>query len=161
MSSSQVHVYIAASLDGFIAGPGDDLSWLTGPDGPTPGGPPSPTDPGALSYEAFTADVGALLMGRRTYDVVRGFDMPWFYGEMPVLVATNRPLDDDAPSTVRAVSGDIREMVAEAKRVATPKNVYLDGGVLIRQAAEADLIDELTITIAPIALGEGIHSSPG
>jgi len=151
--SAQVHVYIATSLDGFIAGPGDDLSWLTGP--PTPDGPPTPTDPGALSYEAFSAGVGVLLMGRRTYDVVRGFDMPWYYGATPVLVATTRPLDEGAPETVRAVSGDVREMVAEAKRVAAPKNVYIDGGVLIRQAAEADLIDELTITVAPIALGEG------
>ena len=47
-------------------------------------------------------------------------------------------------------------MVAEAKSVAAPKNVYIDGGVLIRQAAEADLIDELTITLAPVALGAGI-----
>jgi dihydrofolate reductase len=155
MSPPQVHVYIATSLDGFIAGPGDDLSWLTGPEGPSAGGPPKPTDPGALSYEAFTATVGTILMGRGTYDVVRGFDMPWFYGEMPILVATRRPLDEGAPPTVRALSGDIREMVAEAKRVAAPKNVYIDGGVLIRQAAEADLIDELTITVAPIALGAG------
>jgi dihydrofolate reductase len=155
MNAPQVHVYIATSLDGFIAGPGDDLSWLTGPEGPTAGGPPKPTDPGALSYEAFIANVGALLMGRRTYDVVRGFDMPWFYGETPVLVATNRPLDEGAPSTVRGVSGDVRDMVAIAKRVAAPKNVYIDGGVLIRQAAEADLIDELTITVAPVALGAG------
>jgi dihydrofolate reductase len=155
MSSSQVHVYIATSVDGFIAGPGDDLSWLTGPEGPTPGGPPTPSEPGALSYQAFTANVGALLMGRRTYDVVRGFEMPWFYGEMPVLVATNRPLDEGAPPTVRAVSGEIHELVAEAKRAAAPRNVYIDGGVLIRQAAEADLIDELTITVAPVALGEG------
>lgn len=152
----EVHVYIATSLDGFIAGPGDDLSWLTGPEGPTPEGPPAPSDPGALSYEAFTRGVGAMLMGRRTYDVVRGFDMPWYYGDMPVLVATTRPLDEGAPPTVRAVSGDVHELVAEAKRVAAPKNVYIDGGVLIRQAAEADLIDELTITLAPIALGAGL-----
>ena len=142
--------YTASTLDGFIAGPGDDLSWLTGPEGPSAGGPPAPSDPGALSYEAFTANVGALLMGRRTYDVVRGFDMPWYYGEMPVLVATTRPLDDGAPPTVRAVSGDIREMVAEAKRSAAPKNVYLDGGLLIRQAAEADLIEGAGLRLPPL-----------
>ncbi len=51
-----VRVYIASSLDGFIAGPNDDLSWLTGPDAANPGGD---TDPGALTYEAFIADVGA------------------------------------------------------------------------------------------------------
>jgi dihydrofolate reductase len=157
MPESEVHVYIATSLDGFIAGPGDELSWLTGPEGPQASGPPSPpAGSGAISYEAFTANVGAMLMGRRTYDVVRGFDMPWYYGEMPVLVATTRPLDDVPPPTVRAVSGSIAAMLDEAKRAAAPKNVYLDGGILIRQAAEAGLIDEITITLAPIALGSGI-----
>src|SRR5690606_16978914 len=57
--------------------------------------------------------------------------------------------------TVRAVSGSIEEMVALAKTVASGKDVYIDGGNLIRQAAEADLIDDITITIAPIALGAG------
>ena len=151
---SRVRVYIASSLDGFIAGPGDDLSWLPGADPANPTPPPAPADPGALSYEAFIADVGVILLGRGTYDVVRGFD-GWYYGDTPVLVATTRPLDADPPPTVRAVSGGIGEIVAEARRLAAPKDVYLDGGVLIRQAAEADLIDELTVTLAPVALGAG------
>lgn len=154
MPDSEVHVYIAASLDGFIAGPGDDLSWLGGADGSAPAAPPEPEDPGALSYQAFIGGVGALLMGRRTYDVVRDFDR-WYYGDLPVLVATTRPMDRNPPPTVRAVQGTIQEMVAEARQVAGRKNVYLDGGVLIRQAAAADLIDELTITVAPVALGAG------
>lgn len=147
----RVRVYIASSLDGFIAGPEDDLSWLTGPDAASPGGE---TDPGALTYETFIADVGALLMGRGTFDVVYGMQ-GWGYGALPVLVATNRQLPQDARETVRAASGAIEELVAQAKDVAGDKDVYLDGGNLIRQAAEADLIDDLTITMAPIALGAG------
>lgn len=151
MPDSRVRVYIASSLDGFIAGPNDDLSWLTGPDAANRGGE---TDAGALSFEAFIAEVGALLMGRRTFDVVQGMEW-WGYGERPVLVATHRGLGDGVRDTVRAVSGSIHEMVALAKEAADGKDVYIDGGDLIRQAAEADLVDDLTITLAPIALGAG------
>jgi dihydrofolate reductase len=144
-------VYIASSIDGFIAGPNDDLSWLTGPDAANPGGE---TDPGALGYRAFIAGVGALLIGRGTFDVVQAME-GWGYGDLPVLVATHRELPPDARDSVRAVTGEIHELVAHAREVAGDKDVYLDGGNLIRQAAEADLIDDLTITLAPVALGTG------
>lgn len=149
--SPRVRVYIASSLDGFIAGPGNDLSWLTGPDAANPGGA---TDSDALTFDRFIADVGAVLMGRGTYDVVQGMEW-WGYGKRPVLVATHRPLDNEGRPTVRAVSGTIAEVVALAKEAADGKDVYIDGGELIRQAVDADLIDEITLTLAPIALGSG------
>jgi len=148
MTPPRVRVYLASSLDGFIAGPGDDLSWLPDSEGEADG-------PGSLDYDTFIADVGALLMGRRTYDVVRGFDVPWPYGARPVLVATHRPLDSDPPETVRAVRGTIGELIRMAKEAAGEGDVYLDGGTLIRQAAEDDLVDEFTVTFAPIVLGSG------
>jgi dihydrofolate reductase len=138
----RVRVFIAASLDGFIAGPDDDLSWLP---------PPEEDDHG---YAAFMADVGALLMGRRTHDVVAGFTGAWPYGERPVLVATRRPLTPRAP-TVRAVSGTIAAMVAEARAAADGRDVYLDGGDLIRQTLDAGLVDELIVSIIPVVLGAG------
>ena len=156
MPTSQVRVYIASSIDGFIAGPDDDLSWL--PEEDPEGSDPSanaPPDPGALGYEDFISGIGALLMGRRTYDVVQAFDVPWPYGEKPVLVATRRPLDPAPPPTVRGVQGSISELIAIAREAAGEGDIYLDGGELIRQAAEANLIDDLTITLAPIALGRG------
>lgn len=152
MAASRIRVYLASSIDGFIAGPEDDLSWLPDDDqiiGATD------TDPQALQYDEFISEVGALLMGRRTYDVVRGFGVPWPYGDRPVLVATHRALDDDPPATARAVQGPIAELIEEARSVAGGMDVYLDGGTLVRQAAEAGLIDDLTITIAPVALGSG------
>ena len=161
---SRVRVYIACSLDGFIAGKGDDLSWLPGAEGsnPTdtdgskaaPGSSPGPKDPGAVEYDDFIRGVGALLMGRRTYDVVLGFGIDWPYGERPVLVATNRPLDPAVP-TVRAVKGSIVELVEQARQAAGQADVYLDGGNLIRQALDAGLVDDLVVTMAPILLGEG------
>lgn len=140
-----VRVFIACSLDGFIAGPGDDLSWL-----------PQPAELGGdvTGYDSFMRGVGALLLGRRTYTVVRGFGGAWPYGDRPTLIATHRPLQD-APPTARAVSGEIAELVAGALAAAGGRDVYLDGGDLIRQALDAGLIDDLTVTLVPAVLGSG------
>lgn len=150
--AGRIRVFIACSLDGFIAGEHDDLSWLAGPWDAAPpvveGGPPD--DHG---YSAFMADVGALLIGRGTYDVVTGFEA-WPYGERPVLVATSRELQPALPS-VRAVGGTIDAMVKEALAAAAGKDVYLDGGQLIRQALDAALIDELVVSLIPVVLGAG------
>jgi dihydrofolate reductase len=144
MKSGRIRVFIATSLDGFIAGPGDDLSWL-----PKPSGDPAPD----YGYGAFMADVGALLMGRTTYEVVLGFGGAWPY-PVPVLVATSRPLTP-AHASVRAVSGDIAALLEQARASAGGRDVYLDGGTLIRQASDAGLIDELIITVVPVILGAG------
>src|SRR5690606_28954528 len=136
--------FVACSLDGFIAGPDDDLSWLPGPVGEDDYG-----------YGAFMGQVGALLMGRRTHDVVAGFENGWPYDERPVLVATTRSLASPQP-TVRAVAGPIDTLVQPAREAAGGKDVYLDGGNVIRQALDAGLVDELTITVVPMVLGEGL-----
>lgn len=157
MSENKVRVYVASSLDGFIAGPDGDLSWLPGPSDSEPGQAETGAARGdGLSFEAFLGEVGAILMGRTTYDVVSGFGGPWPYGELPVLVATSRPLDGDHPASVRPVEGTIVELVASARHTAGAGDVYLDGGALIRQAADAGVLDEVIVTIVPIALGRGV-----
>lgn len=132
------------SLDGFIAGDGDDLSWLPAP----------PADGSDYGYGAFMAEIGALLMGRRTYDVVAGFDSPWPYGDRPVLVVTHRAMSPLAP-TVEAISGDLASLVARAKEAAAGRDVYVDGGDLIRQVLDAGCVDLLTVTVIPVILGRG------
>jgi dihydrofolate reductase len=148
-SEPRVRVFLAMSLDGFIAGDDDDLSWLPEPPYDDAG------SPDALTWERFMDDVGALLMGRGTYDVVRGFDVDWPWGDRPVLVATHRDLDEGAPVPVRRIEGTIDHLVTEAKRAAAGKDVYIDGGILVRQACDAGLVDEMTISIAPVTLGSG------
>ncbi len=139
---SRVRVFIASSLDGFIAGPNDELDWL-------------PThDDAEDTFTPFMKEIGALLMGRRTYDVVCGFDTPWHYGETPVLVASSRPVEPKVP-TVRGVSGDIHTVVAAAREAASARDVYIDGGALIRAALDANLVDELVVTMIPMILGAG------
>ncbi len=136
-----VRVFIACSLDGFIAGPNDDLSWLPQSQGDDHG------------YGAFMAGISALLMGRATYRVVEGFGGEWPFGERPVFVATTRPLKPAAP-TVRAVSGTPAELLAAVREV-TAGDIYLDGGNLIRQFLDEGLIDQLIVTVVPVVLGEG------
>lgn len=151
MTSSRVRVYLGCSLDGCIAGPDHDLSFLMEerPDAEEWGG--------GLSFEGFLGQVGALLMGRRTYQVLLDYDA-WHYGDRPVLVATHQELPP-APQggDARRVEGSIEELVAEAKAAAGGKDVYLDGGDLVRQGLDAGLVDELCITFLPVILGRGIR----
>lgn len=142
---SRCRVFIASSLDGFIAGPNDELDWLDGH------GEGDAED----TFTPFMKQIGALLMGRRTYDVVCGFDAPWPYGETPVLVASSRPVEPKVP-TVRGVSGDIHAVVAAAKEAAGDRDVYLDGGALIRAALDEGLVEELVVTMIPYILGDGV-----
>ncbi|MCA9614742.1 MAG: dihydrofolate reductase family protein [Polyangiales bacterium] len=153
---SRVRVYMACSLDGFIAGPNDDLDWLHA-DRKAPGD--LPAHPDALRFEPFLAELGAMLMGRTTYDVVRKMGF-WPYGSLPVLVATRRPIEN-APSTVRAVSGPVETLIEEARAVAEGRDVYLDGGDLVRQALNAGCVDEITATIVPVLLGSGTRLFDG
>lgn len=143
--TNQVRAFLAVSLDGFIAGPHDELDWLPGH------GEGDSVD----TFTPFFAEMGAILMGRRTFDVVSGFDGDWFYGKTSVLVATAHPLASSQP-TVRRVHGTIGEMIQEARLVAGERDVYIDGGTLIRSALQVDLVDEITLTLVPVLLGEGI-----
>jgi dihydrofolate reductase len=154
--NSRVLVYIACSFDGFIAGPGDDLSWLPGADPQAPDftSPADAAETGAVGFESFMSRIGSLLMGRRSYEVVQGFGGAWPYGDRPVLVATHRPLLPIVPQ-VRTVEGEIAELIAQARDAAGDRDIYLDGGNLIRQALDAHLVDELIVTMVPVLLGDG------
>ena len=149
---SRVRVYLGCSLDGCIAGPNHDLTFLHEQPAPEEG-----AKGGGLGFEDFMSDIGALLMGRRTYQVPLDHDA-WFFGDRPVLVATRHPLPP-APKggNARAVEGPIAELVAQAKEAAGGKDVYLDGGDLVRQGLEAGLVDELCLTFLPLVLGRGIR----
>lgn len=153
--SGRLRGYLGMSLDGRIAGPGDDLGWLEESRPRAVEGPVPATSGEWLSYEDFTADVGVLLMmGRRTFDVVSGFD-EWFYGELAVLVATHRPLPTVTPPTVTSISGTVDEAVSEAQRLAGGNDVYVDGGQLVCAVLDAGLLDELTTTVLPTVRGPG------
>jgi dihydrofolate reductase len=101
------------------------------------------------------SEVGAMLMGRSTYGIVEKFGQ-WHYGQTPVIVATHRPLEPMA-TTIETADGPIQDLIQRAKDIAGDKDVYLDGGDLVRQALNAGLVDEFTVTILPVLLGKGVR----
>jgi dihydrofolate reductase len=137
-------VFIATSLDGFIARENDGLDWL-----PTGGGEP-------YGYEEFIATVDAIVMGRRTFEVVLGFD-PWPYGPKPVIVLSSRHEHLRAPQGVACefTSGSPQEIVARLEKRGM-KHLYIDGGVTIQRFLAAGLIRRIIITRIPVLLGSGI-----
>lgn len=139
-----IRVFIATSLDGFIAGENDDLSWL-----------PAPVEGGEdYGFREHMEATAAILMGRSTYDVVASMEGEWPYGDTPLFVATTRPLEG-APDTVHAISGDAVDLVAAVQAVVGDGGIYADGGNVIRQLIDANLIDELVVTVIPVILGKG------
>jgi dihydrofolate reductase len=136
-------VFIGTSLDGFIARPGGELDWLP------PGGGEG------HGYEEFMATVDVLVVGRKTYETVLGFD-DWPYGERAVFVLSGRPLAPAPPGArVERETGDPREIVARL-RARGFRHAYVDGGLTIQGFLRAGLIDRLIITRVPVLIGQGI-----
>jgi dihydrofolate reductase len=137
-------VFIATSLDGFIARPDGGLDWL-----PPNGGEPH-------GYTEFIATVDAIVIGRNTFDKVLTFDA-WPYDKKQVIVLSTRPLDVLPPdgAVCEVMAGAPGEVVTRlAKRGMT--HLYIDGGVTIQRFLEAGLIQRVIITRIPVLLGSGI-----
>lgn len=138
------------SLDGFMAGPGGDMSWLSDHLGPNP------------SVDDVISQTGALLVGRRTFagdDPHKGTQHEGeAYGggwSGPQFVLTHRPPDAPVPG-VTFVS-DLLSGVAAAKAAAGDKDVGVLGADVGRQCLDAGVLDEMLVFIAPVLLGDGIR----
>jgi dihydrofolate reductase len=153
-ASFEGSVFIATSLDGFIARNDGSLDWLPGADG-QPADPDASSD-GDYGYAAFLASIDALLVGRATYDAVLGFG-EWPYGTKPVVVLTTRDLvlPADPTAVVSAISGDVADVARRLVDEGRPR-VYLDGGRTIQQFLAAGLVGRIVITRIPVLLGDGI-----
>ncbi|WP_062521110.1 dihydrofolate reductase family protein [Demequina silvatica] len=153
---TRVRAYLAMSLDGMVAAPGDGLDWL---EPRAEGAPPvadepwSSSDDDALHFGDFLDRVGCIVMGRRTFDIVTGFP-DWPYRDLPMLVATHRPLEHPNPA-VAAARGTIAEIVDQARELAGRKDVYVDGATMVRDALASRVLDELVVTVVPTVLGQG------
>lgn len=141
-------VFIATSLDGFIARPNGDLDWLPGADGTA-----LEEDHG---YNAFIATVDVVVIGRGTFEKVLSFGA-WPYAAMPVRVLSSRDVEipTSLPPCVEAMSGPPAEVVAELSRQGF-RHAYVDGGRTIQGFLAAGLIQKLILTRIPILLGQGI-----
>jgi dihydrofolate reductase len=142
--------YTASSMDGYIADPDDSLDWLFSRDQDLEG---------PLNYDAFIADVGALVMGRTTYEWVLRHegakpDFTWPYSQ-PCWVMTHADLEAVA-DTVRFAHGDVRQVHGEMLAAADDRDVWVvGGGDLAGQFTDAGLLDEVVVYYAPVALGAG------
>jgi dihydrofolate reductase len=152
-------VFVGVSLDGYLARRDSDLGWLTDP-------PPGidhariTSAPPALDYDTFIADVDHLVMGRGTYDKVLTFGQWPYDGRQVVVLSTSLPRDADPRVTVASgVDEAVRVLDARGAR-----EVYVDGGRVVQAFLRAGLVDELTVSHAPVLLGDGISlfgSLPG
>jgi dihydrofolate reductase len=139
-------VYIAASLDGFIAKKDGGLDWLL--DIPNPDN----TDYG---FSEFLKSIDAIVMGRNTYELVLTFK-EWPYTKpVFVLSRTLKSVPENMKDKVEIINGDADSIVKELNS-RQYHNLYIDGGVTIQGFLKQELIDELVITRVPILLGEGI-----
>ena len=151
--------YTATSLDGFIADPDNSLDWLftrqREPDGP-------------LSYDAFIADIGALAMGSTTYEWVLDHEFAgkdpaewtWPY-EIPSWVFAHRELPVVPHAPIEFTSADVATVHAQMVAAAGGRNVWIvGGGDLAGQFADAGLLDEVIVFIAPVTLGGGAPLLP-
>jgi dihydrofolate reductase len=136
-------VFIATSLDGFIAREDGGIDWL-------------PTDPEPHGYDEFIATVDAIVLGRKSFETVLTFG-EWPYGTKPVVVLSSRPSELTAPpgAACDMMSGTPTEIVARLAERGLG-HLYVDGGVTIQRFLEAGLIQRVVITRIPVLLGRGI-----
>ncbi len=146
-------VYIATSVDGFIAEKDGNLDWLTS----------QPALEGEdFGYADFLKSIDVMIMGRNTFDVVTGFGKEaWSYGDLPVIVWTRNMESVNVPEwlpdtvSVRSAASPI-ELCEELEAKGEFKRAYIDGGKTVQMFLNAGLIHHMTLTRIPILLGDGI-----
>jgi dihydrofolate reductase len=141
----KISVYIATSLDGFIARKNGGLDWL----------PPGNDGGEDYGYAEFMSTVDHIVMGRNTFEKVLTFG-EWSYNKK-VIVLTSRDLTlpSELADKVETLHLSPRELIHEMDIRGT-KGIYLDGGVTIQRFLREGLVDEMTITTIPILIGEGL-----
>ena len=144
----RVTVFIAQSVDGYIARPDGDTSWLHEIE------PGSEDDDGG--FNALMASVDAVVMGRKSFETVLGFD-GWGYGDTPVIVLSRSltEVPDKAPETVWIDASAPADLIRKLREDGLTR-IYLDGGLVIQSFLREGLVDDMTITTVPVLLGRGI-----
>jgi len=141
----QIVAYVASSVDGYIAGPGDDMGWLPDFHGD------------ATGYHEFFRDVGAIVMGRRTYQWIREHGA-WPYGDIPCdVLSTSLPAGPVDHATV--TPGPVTDL-AVSLRQGEGTAWLMGGGGLFTAFASAALIDLWIVTVIPVMLGGGVPLFP-
>ena len=144
----KLYLYIAMSLDGYIARHDGDLGWLSmvekaGED---------------YGYHDFTQTVDTVIMGRKTYDKVLSFGIPYPHSTRTSYIITrqNRPSEGN----IHFYNGSLPDLIARLKSE-PGAHIYCDGGAeLVTELRKNNLIDEYIISVIPVLLGDGIRLFP-
>jgi dihydrofolate reductase len=146
--SSEVIVYIAASLDGYIARSDGSIDWLDIAD-------PEEAERSMSDFAELLNSVDCLVMGRKTFDTVKQFS-PWPYGALPIVVLSTTlseaPQIEGASIRIRAArpADLLRDLESEGFA-----RIYVDGGATIHGFLREGLIDRITVATVPVLLGSG------
>jgi len=142
---SKIILYIATSLDGFIANEKGKVDWLekyTGKDVEN-------------DYNKFVKGISSIIMGSKTYKQILGFDL-WYYGKTPCYILSHKKMKTFENSNVEFYSGNIKKLLSKVKRK-SKKNIWLLGGANVAQKfLKEGLVDEIQLAIIPETLGKGI-----
>jgi dihydrofolate reductase len=136
-------VFIAVSVDGYIARTDRSLDWLDAVQ----------QESEDYGYKSFFDSIDALVVGRKTYDTALGFDA-WPYLGKRCIVLTRRP--GEARHGEEFFAGDPKALIERLAGDGVHR-VYVDGGDVIRQFFAAHLVDDLTLSVIPVLLGNGVR----
>ena len=139
-------VFIATSLDGYISDRNGGIDWLHSIHNP---------EKIDMGYGKFISQIDALIMGRKTFETVCGFNMDWPY-QKPVFVLSNvlTEIPNKFKNKAQLVKGTLSEILEQIHQKGYYR-LYIDGGTTIQNFLKEDLIDDMVITIIPILLGAG------
>lgn len=141
-------VFIATSLDGFIARRNGDLDWLTGP-----------TEAGGAEdygYKEFFQSIDAIVLGRNTYETALRFKEWPYAGKKVVVLSSKSPrIPANLAAKVQILSGSPAELLQQLSEAGL-RHIYVDGAKTIQGFLNAGLIQEMTITRIPVLIGDGI-----
>lgn len=169
---AKVVIDVSMSLDGFIAGPGDGrrfplgerggeriFNWFFSGNTPYEGTMFKPEGANRRVVAEMFRRAGAMLTGRRTYDIANGWNGTHPVNGIPVVILTHNPPQNPprGKSKLVFVTDGIEAAVAQAKALAKGKDVGIGGASVAQQALRAGLADELYLHIAPILLGDGVR----
>ena len=160
---AKVYTHMTMSLDGYIADPKDGTDELFGWYGAGDVTVPSADERWSFQVDANSAEllreilsgVGALVCGRRLFDLTNGWNDSHPIGA-PVVVVTHRAPQDAAKWPRTTFVDGVAEAIARAKEIAGDRDVSIASADIARQALDLGLVDEVCVSLVPVLLGEGI-----
>lgn len=149
-------VYIATSVDGYIATKDGSVDWLH-----TAGNKDAEMGEHAdMGFNDYISSIDCMIMGRKCMDMISSFNLSseqWPYGDIKIIVLSNTIKDapENLKDKVEMYSGDLNDLI-DSLEYKGFKHAYIDGGTTIQAFINLQLINEITITRTPLLLGEGI-----